>query len=108
MAIILDYLNFFAKFDPFLDNHRKEFGNNESDVTSYLSKTICQELIHMVGYEVWESVLNDLKTAGISLSVDSTPHPPYVHLLIGNVSYVWLDDGLPIEYFLTFLKMIAT
>lgn len=84
----------------------KEFGNKGSGVTSYLSKTICDEFIHMVAYKVGESIFYDLKTAGyFSLSVDSTPDLSHVDQLTVIVRYVSLDDGLPIERFLTFLEM---
>jgi hypothetical protein len=44
----LGLLELTAKCDPFLANHIKEFGNKGSGVTSYLSKTVCDELIQIM------------------------------------------------------------
>ena len=80
--------------------------NKGSGVTSYLSKTICDEFIQIMAHEVRESILDDLKTAGyFSLSVDSTPDRSHIDQLTVIVRYVSPDDGLPIERFLTFLDM---
>jgi hypothetical protein len=95
-----------AKFDPFLASHIQKFGNKGSGVTSYLSKTICDEFIPIMAHKVRDSILDDLRTAGyFSLSVDSTPDRSHIDQLTVIVRYVSPDDGLPIERFLTFLEM---
>uniref|UniRef100_A0A2S2QPK6 Zinc finger MYM-type protein 1 n=1 Tax=Sipha flava TaxID=143950 RepID=A0A2S2QPK6_9HEMI len=102
----LGLLELLAKFDPFLASHIKEFGNKGSGVTSYLSKTICDEFIHIMAHKVRDSILDDLRTAGyFSLSVDSTPDWSRIDQLTVIVRYVSPNDGLPIERFLTFLEM---
>ena len=102
----LGLLELVAIFDPFLANHIKEFGNRGSGVTSYLSKTICDEFIRMMAIKVRKPILDDLKTAGyFSLSVDSTPDLSHVDQLTVIVRYVAQDNVLPIERFLTFLEM---
>ena len=102
----LGLLELIAKFDPFLANHIEEFGNKGSGVTSYLSKTICDEFVLIMAYKVRGSILDDLNTAGyFSLSVDSTPDLSHIDQLTVIVRYISPDDGLPIERFLTFLEM---
>jgi hypothetical protein len=44
----LGLLKLIAKFDPFLANHIKKFGSKGSGVTSYLSKTVCDEFIQIM------------------------------------------------------------
>ena len=93
----LGLLELISKFDPFLANHIKEFGNKGSGVTSYLSKIICDEFFQMVAYKVRQSILANLKTAGyFSLSVDSTPDRSHIDQLTVIVRYVSPDVGLPI------------
>lgn len=102
----LGLLELIAKFDPFLANHIKEFGNKGSGITSYLSKTICDEFIQIMAYKVRDSILVDLRMAGyFSLSVDSTPDRSHIDQLTVIVRYVSPDDGLPIERFVTFLEI---
>ena len=55
--------------------------------------------------KVGQSILNDLKQAGyFSLSVDSTPDLSHIDQLTVIIRYVSIDDGFPIERFLTFLE----
>lgn len=41
----LGLLELIAEFDPFLANHISRYGNSSKGNSSYLSKTICEELI---------------------------------------------------------------
>ena len=69
----LGILELIAQFDPFLENHIKRYGGCGTGNTSYLSKTICNELILLMSKKVRNSILNDLGKVGyFSLSVDST------------------------------------
>lgn len=102
----LGLLELLEKFDPFLASHINEFGNKGSGVISYLSKTICDELIQIMEHKVRDSILDYLRTAGyFSLSVDSTPDRSHIDQLTVIVRYVSPNDGLPIERFPTFLEM---
>lgn len=68
-----------AEFDPFLATHIEKFGNSGSGYTSYLSKTTCDELIHMMANKVRKSIIEELTEAGyFSLSVDSTPDNSHI------------------------------
>ena len=102
----LGLLELIAKFDPFLSNHIAQYGNKGSGRTSYLSKTICDELIQLMADRVRGSILEDLKKAGyFSFSVDSTPDLSHVDQLTVIIRFVSPDDGSPIERFLTFLEL---
>ena len=101
----LGLLELIAEFDPFLANHIKQYGDCGTGKTSCLSKTICDELIELMSIKVRQSILNDLKQDGyFSLSVDSTPDLSHIDQLTVIIRYVSIDDGFPIERFLTFLE----
>ena len=50
-----------AKFDSFLLAHINRSGNSRSENSSYLSKTICEEMIQLMAKKVKESFMADLK-----------------------------------------------
>ncbi|XP_037782336.1 uncharacterized protein LOC119578782 [Penaeus monodon] len=59
----LGLLELIAKFDLFLSNHIENYGNKGTDSTSYLSKTICDELILLMGKHVLQSILDEIKNS---------------------------------------------
>ena len=102
----LGLLELIAKFDLFLSNHIENYGNKGTGSTSYLSKTIYNELILLMGKHVLQSFLDEIKQAGyFSLSVDSTPDLSYVDQLTIILRYVSPQPGVPVERFITFLKL---
>lgn len=67
-------LELIAEFDPFLKTHIQNFGNPGQGKTSYLSATICDELIEIMGRSVVETILMEVKASKyFSIIVDSTP-----------------------------------
>ena len=62
----LGLLELVAKFDPFLLAHINRYGNSGSGNPSYLSKTICEEMIQLMAKKVEESIVNDVKKVVIS------------------------------------------
>ena len=48
----LGLLELIAKFDPFLSNYIKQYGNKGSEFPSYLWKTLCYELIQLMANRV--------------------------------------------------------
>lgn len=44
----LGTLELLSKFDPFLDEHMKKYGNSGKGNPSYLSATICEEFIEVM------------------------------------------------------------
>ncbi|XP_071578391.1 zinc finger MYM-type protein 1-like [Temnothorax nylanderi] len=102
----LGILELLAKFDPFLAQHINEHANRGRGHTSYLSKTICNELITIIADKTLEIIVNELKDAGYySVSVDSTPDVSHVDQLTVIFRYV-LPSG-PIERFVTFIDIYS-
>jgi hypothetical protein len=100
----LGTLELIAKYDPFLDEHIKHHGNKGSGAVSYLSSTVCDELIAVMGSKVLSQIVDELKQAKyFSISLDSTPDVSHVDQLSFTVRYV-LPSG-PIERFVSFLGM---
>ena len=62
-----------SQYDPFLAENLVKYGNLGSGNTSYLSETIYQELIHLMGNKVFSFIVKELKGRKyFSLIVDST------------------------------------
>ena len=97
-------LELIAQFDPFLAAHIDEHGNKGRGHVSYLSSTICEELIILMGQQVFDKIIHEIKRAKyFSVSLDSTPDIGHVDQLTCVFRYV-VDEG-PVERFLTFLEM---
>ena len=102
----LGLLELIAKFDLYLSNHIENYGNKGTGSTSYLSKTICNELILLMGKHVLQSILDEIKQAGyFSLSVDSTPDLSLVDQLTIILRYVSPQTGVPVGRFIRLLKL---
>ena len=56
----LGLLEVIAKFDPFLSNHIEEKGNLGSGNTSYLSKTIAEEFIDIMGKKLLDTIVSEI------------------------------------------------
>uniref|UniRef100_H3BEC3 DUF4371 domain-containing protein n=1 Tax=Latimeria chalumnae TaxID=7897 RepID=H3BEC3_LATCH len=93
----LGIVELIAKYDTFLAQHINKYSNMGLGHASYLSSTICEEFIALLGEKVSEHIVKELKEAKyFSISVDSTPD-----ISKCVVRYV-LHNG-PVEHFLTFL-----
>ena len=100
----LGTLELLAKYDPFLAEHIKLYGNKGSGTVSYLSSTVCDELIAVMGNQVLSQIVGELKQSKyFSISLDSTPDVSHVDQLSFTIRYV-LPSG-PIERFVSFLGM---
>ena len=60
----LGLLELIAKFDPFLCTHINQYGNKGSGHPSYLSKTICEEVIQLMAKKVLDKIVKEIKEAG--------------------------------------------
>ena len=70
---------------------------------SYLTSTICKELIVLMGQAVLTSIVNEMKEAKYySVSIESTPDISHIDQLPVTVRYV--NKSGPIERFLTFIN----
>lgn len=100
-------LELLAEFDPFLASHIERFGNQGSGSTSYLSKTVCDEFIHLMGHKVLKQIGDEIRRAKyFSLIIDSTPDIAHVDQLTLVIRYV-LETGEPCERFLKFLPSVG-
>ena len=69
----LKLLELLAVVDPFLYQHIKMHANRGKGHTSYLSKTICEEVVKILGKAAEDIIVSELKEAKyFSMSLDST------------------------------------
>lgn len=54
-------LELISEFDPFLAQHISKCGNSGSGFTSYLSSTICEEIIVLMAKKVREVIIDEIK-----------------------------------------------
>ena len=67
-------LEIFAQFDDFLADHIRRFGNFGAGGPSYLSSTVCNEFVQLIGKEVTTKIANEVKKAKYyCITVDSIP-----------------------------------
>ena len=103
----LGILELIARFDSFLCEHIKikKYGGSERGVTSYLSKTMCEEFIQLLATKVEASIIAEIKLAKyFSISVDSTPDIAHADQLTFIVRYVQ-PNGKPVERFIRFIEL---
>uniref|UniRef100_H2YTB8 TTF-type domain-containing protein n=1 Tax=Ciona savignyi TaxID=51511 RepID=H2YTB8_CIOSA len=85
--------------------HISKHANKGRGHASYLSSTICEELIELMGQKVLCVIIDEIKTAKyFSISVDSTPDIMHVDQL-SVIRYV-LQSG-PVERFLKFIPIYS-
>lgn len=102
----LGILELISQFDPFLSQHIKKHANRGSGHTSYLSKTICEEIIPLMGEKVMSRIKEEIgRSMYFSVSVDSTPDISHVDQLTIIIRYVDMVAFAPVERFLTFLPI---
>ena len=100
----LGTLEFLAQFDPFIAAHIEKYGGKGKGSVSFISSTICNELIDIMGGKVRKFIIDQVKeTKYFSLTVDSTPDISHIDRLACVLRYV-LEDG-PVERFIQFLDM---
>ncbi|XP_065209411.1 zinc finger MYM-type protein 1-like [Planococcus citri] len=99
--MLLEYLR---QFDPFIDEHIRNYGDKGSGSTSYLSKTIYEEVIEIMAGKVTSKIVEEIKIAKYySIIVDSTPDISNIDQLSFILRYV-KPDGTVAERFLTLLE----
>ena len=65
---------FIYQFDPFLSQHIRQFANRERGHSSFLSKTICDEIVTIMGQKMLGVIKREIvKSSHFFISVDSTP-----------------------------------
>lgn len=102
----LGLLELLSEYDPFLKEHINKYGGGGSGKTSYLSHRICDEFIDVIGKQVFEEIVKEVKTSKYySFSVDSTPDAAHMDQLTFVIRY--LKSGEPKERFLKFIPISA-
>lgn len=105
MGNYLGCLELIAKFDPLLSKHLD--GNKGRGNVSYLSSTICDELITIMNKSVLQIIVDEITSAKyFSLIVDSTPDVTKVNQLTVAVRYV-NSNGIAVERFLCFIPSVG-
>ncbi|XP_025202811.1 uncharacterized protein LOC112599904 [Melanaphis sacchari] len=101
-------LELLSEFDPFLGQRNiLKYGNSGRGTTSYLSSTICDEIIVLTTKKVKGSIINEVKSRKYYLIVvDSTPDITHSDQLTFILRYV-SDKGGPTERFLEFIPKVG-
>nr|XP_022903898.1 uncharacterized protein LOC111416177 [Onthophagus taurus] len=102
----LGLLELLSDYNPFLKEHINKYGGGGSGKTSYLSHRICDECIDVIGKQVFEEIVMEVKTSKYySFSVDSTSDAAHMDQLTFVIRY--LKSGEPKERFLKFIPISA-
>ena len=95
-------LELIAQFDPFLKEHIEKYGQKGRGTTSYLSSTVCEEFIDLMGEKVKKTIAAELQHAKyFSVIVDSTPDLSHVDQLTFFFRFV-SEEGKVVERFIGF------
>ncbi|KZS09232.1 Uncharacterized protein APZ42_026597 [Daphnia magna] len=102
----LGILELMSQFDPFICNHLKEYCNKGKGRSSYLSSTIYEELITIMGVKVLFLIISEIQEARFfSVSIDSTPDLTNVDQLSMIIRYVSVTSHEATERFLSFIPI---
>ncbi|KAM4770907.1 zinc finger MYM-type protein 1-like [Rhinophrynus dorsalis] len=103
----LAILEAIVQFDPFMFQHLKEYGKVGSGHTSYISKTVYEEIIKLISDKLITQIVSEVKTAKYyGISVDSTPDISHVDQLTFILRYI-KPDGIPVERFMGFIPNVG-
>ncbi|XP_065675880.1 uncharacterized protein LOC136092089 [Hydra vulgaris] len=98
----LGILELIAEYDNFLKRHIENHANRESGHTDYLSSTICEELIEIMGNNVLNEIISRIKLSKyFSISLDSTPDEGHIDQL--TLVFRYIEKDTPVERFLVFM-----
>ncbi|XP_057660721.1 uncharacterized protein LOC130896558 [Diorhabda carinulata] len=100
----LGALELIAQFDLFLRLHIENYGNKGKGNVSYLSKTVCDEFITLMGDVLLERIKSEMKDAKYwGLIVDSTPDVSHVDQL--SVIFRYYLNSHVFERFFCFIPI---
>jgi len=94
----LGILEFLAEYDPFLAEHIGKFGWKGKGTVSYLSSTMCEEFLQLMGEKLITKEIQNVKY----LLVDSTPDISHVDQLTFIFCFVDPDGHVVARFFLAF------
>ena len=64
----LGCLELIAEYDAFLSEHIHKHANKGREHTSYLSSTVCDEFVSIIGKCVLEEIMSDIKRWSLRIS----------------------------------------
>ena len=98
----LGLLELVAEYDGFLKEHIQNRANCGSGRTNYLSSTICEEVVQLMGKRVFDEIISRIKKSRYySISLDSTPDEGHVDQL--TLICRFIERDIPVERFLTYI-----
>ena len=98
----LGILELIAQYDNFLAQHIETQANRGKGHINYLSSTIMEELISVMGEQVLREIISRVKKSKYySISLDSTPDAAHIDQLTLILRYMEKDG--PVERFVTFM-----
>ncbi|XP_065658520.1 zinc finger MYM-type protein 1-like [Hydra vulgaris] len=98
----LGLLELLAEYDDFLGQHIKNLASRGSGHTNYLSPTVCEELVRLMGNRVLNEIISRLKLSKYhSVSLDSTADEGHVDQL--TLIFRYMEQDRPVERFVKFL-----
>ena len=104
----LGLMELIAKFDSFLSSHIEKHKTLQSQggSVSYLSSTVYEEIIEIMGKHVLSTIISEVKQAKyFAVSVDSTPDASHIDRLTCILRYVPPGGDGPVEHFVKFLDI---
>lgn len=97
-------LKFLSEFDPFLRTHIDKHANLGTGHTNYLSSTICDEFIKLMGDRIRQDIIKEIIEAKFfSLIIDSTPDISHIDQLTVVIRYIF--RSVVHERFLSFIPI---
>ncbi|XP_065665548.1 zinc finger MYM-type protein 1-like [Hydra vulgaris] len=98
----LGLLELLAEYDNFLGQHIKNLANRGSGQTNYLSSTVWEELVRLMGNRVLNEIISRLKLSKYySVSLDSTADEGHVDQL--TLKFRYMEQDRPVERFVKLL-----
>lgn len=100
-------LELIPEFDPFLAGHIASSRNPGSGKISYLSSSICNELMDLMALKTKGVIVDEIRqNKYFAIITDSTPDIGHVDQLSFIVRYIQ-NNGVPVERFLGFLPNVG-
>ena len=98
----LGMLELLAQYDHFLKQHIQKHANLGSGPTNYLSSTICEDIVQLMGKRVLVEIVSRIKRSRYySVTLDPTPDEGHVDKLTLVVRF--MENTTPVERFVTFM-----
>ncbi|XP_042214598.1 uncharacterized protein LOC121861102 [Homarus americanus] len=92
-----------AEYVDFLGQHIQNHANRGTGHTNYISSTICEEIVRLMGNEVLNEIISRIKLSKYyKMSLDSIPDEGHIDELTLIIRY--MEHDTPVERFVKFLS----